>query len=74
MYRDSRTDKAMEEVFKVVPKEEIYERTGIQFAQFNTLYQLWAMKRDSPELLDAAKHYLSIPDLLSYWLTGGHEE
>ncbi|MDA3958652.1 rhamnulokinase family protein [Oceanispirochaeta sp.] len=70
MYRDSRTDSAMEEVLKVVPRKEIYERTGIQFAQFNTLYQLWAMKRDSPEVLAAARHYLSIPDLLSYWLTG----
>jgi len=70
MYRDSRTDSAMEEVFKVVPKREIYDRTGIQFAQFNTLYQLWAMKRDTPELLSAASHYLSVPDLLNYWLTG----
>jgi len=70
MYRDSRTDTAMDEVFKVVPKQEIYDRTGIQFAQFNTLYQLWAMKRDSPELMAAADRYLSIPDLLSYWLTG----
>ena len=70
MYRDSRTDSAMEEVFKIVPKKEVYDRTGIQFAQFNTLYQLWAMKRDSPEVMAAAKHYLSVPDLLNYWLTG----
>ena len=70
MYRDSRTDTAMEEVWSVVPKEEVYERTGLQYVQFNTLYQLWAMKRDSPEVLAAAKSYLSIPDLLSYWLTG----
>ena len=70
MYRDSRTDTAMEELFKVVPKKEVYDRTGIQFAQFNTLYQLWAMKRDSPEVLAAAEYYLSVPDLLNYWLTG----
>lgn len=70
MYRDSRTDTAMEEVFKIVPRKEIYDRTGIQFNQFNTLYQLWAMKRDSPEILSAVKHYLSVPDLLNYWLTG----
>ncbi len=70
MYRDSRTDTAMEEVWSVVPKEEVYERTGLQYVQFNTLYQLWAMKRDSPELLAAAKYYLSVPDLLNYWLTG----
>ena len=70
MYRDSRTDTAMDELFRVVPKNEVYERTGIQFNQFNTIYQLWAMKRDAPEVLAAAEHYLSIPDLLNYWLTG----
>ncbi len=70
MYRDSRTDTAREEVYSVVSQKELYHRTGIQFAQFNTIYQLWAMKRDAPELMAAAKHYLSIPDLLNYWLTG----
>lgn len=70
MYRDHRTDTAREEVFALIPKKDIYSQTGIQFAQFNTLYQLWADKRDSPDLLKAAKYYLSIPDLLNYWLSG----
>lgn len=70
MYRDSRTDTAMEELWKVVPEEDLYKRTGLQSVQFNTIYQLWAMKRDAPRVLEGAEHYLSIPDLLNYWLTG----
>lgn len=45
-YRDLRTNNAMEEVFKVVPKKELYLMTGIQLMQFNTLFQLHAYKRD----------------------------
>ncbi len=69
-YRDSRTDGMMEEVFAVIPKEEVYASTGIQFMQLNTIFQLAAMKKEHPALLAIAKHYLSIPDLLNYWLTG----
>ena len=67
-YRDPRTDGMLEKAFALVPKEEIYEKTGIQFIQFNTLYQLLAM-RDSP-LLEAAETLFLIPDLINYWLTG----
>ena len=67
-YRDSRTDGMMEEAFGRVSKEEIYGRTGIQFMQINTLYQLLAM-RGSPQL-EAADTLLLIPDLVNYWLTG----
>ncbi|WP_320123507.1 rhamnulokinase family protein [uncultured Sphaerochaeta sp.] len=70
-YRDSRTDGLIEQVAKQLGgKMRIYERTGIAFQPFNTLYQLAAMKRDRPETLKAASHYLSVPDLLAYWLTG----
>lgn len=69
-YRDSRTDGMMEEVFSVISKEEIYLETGGQFMQINTLYQLASMKKNHPELFAAARHYLSIPDLLSFWLSG----
>jgi rhamnulokinase len=69
-YRDNRTRGTMESVFKVVPKDEIYRTTGIQFMPINTLYQLFAAKRDTPELLKAAKTLLTIPDLFHYWLTG----
>jgi rhamnulokinase len=67
-YRDPRTDGMMEQAFRLVPREEIYYKTGIQFIQINTLYQLLAM-RGSP-LLDTADTLLLIPDLLNYWLTG----
>jgi rhamnulokinase len=67
-HRDARTEGMMDEAFGLVPKEEIYRTTGIQFLPINTLYQLLAM-RESP-LLDAAETMLLIPDLMNYWLTG----
>ena len=69
-YRDRRTDGVMEEVFRKVAREEIYQATGIQFMSINTLYQLFAAQRQTPKLLDAAKYLLTIPDLFHYWLTG----
>ena len=69
-YRDKRTDGVMELVFDKLAKEDIYAETGIQFMQINTLYQLFAAKRDTPALLRAAKKLLTIPDLFHYWLTG----
>ncbi|GAB2699349.1 rhamnulokinase family protein [Paenibacillus thermoaerophilus] len=69
-YRDSRTDGLMEAAWQIVPKEEMFSRTGLQFLPFNTLYQLWAMKREKSPLLEAADKLLMIPDLLRYFLTG----
>jgi rhamnulokinase len=69
-YRDRRTDGAMEQVCQTVSKQEIYRETGIQFMQINSLYQLYAAKRDTPNLLGAARTLLTIPDLFHYWLTG----
>lgn len=69
-YRDSRTEGVMEQVFGVVPKDEIYRRTGIQFMPINTLYQLYAEKRRTPGVLNAAHRLITIPDLFNYWLTG----
>src|SRR5215471_13661604 len=69
-YRDSRTHGVMEKAFKIVPKEEIYSITGIQFLPFNTLYQLFATKLTNPGVLDAAWRMVMIPDLLHYWMTG----
>ncbi|HEV3477699.1 MAG TPA: rhamnulokinase family protein [Rubrobacteraceae bacterium] len=67
-YRDSRTEGMAERAFDRMPREEIYEVTGIQFMPINTLYQLLAME-GSP-LLGAAHSLLLIPDLIGYWLTG----
>jgi rhamnulokinase len=70
MYRDSRTDGMMEAAAEIMPRREIYRRTGIQFMFFNTLFQLLAETRKSPAALAAADRLLFMPDLLTYWLSG----
>ncbi|MFG2282584.1 rhamnulokinase family protein [Streptomyces asoensis] len=67
-YRDTRTEGVAEKVWATVPAAELYAATGLQYAPFNTLYQLTAA-RGTRELREAAR-LLLIPDLLAYWLTG----
>ena len=69
-YRDSRTNGMMEKVFRIMAKEKIYEKTGIQFMEFNTLFQLYALNLKNKELLEKAETFLMIPDYLNYLLTG----
>lgn len=69
-YRDSRTDGMMEEVFKIISKERLYLETGIQFQKFNTIYQLYYLKKYNPEILEKANSFLMIPDYLNYLLSG----
>lgn len=69
-YRDSHTDGVMETLFATMPAKYIFDRTGIQFLPFNTIYQLAAMKQANHPLLREAKRFLMIPDLLRYFLTG----
>jgi len=69
-YRDPRTEGAMEAVFAKVSRDEIYRRTGTQFMPINTLYQLFAAKRDTPELVAAAHALVTIPDLFHFWMSG----
>jgi rhamnulokinase len=69
-YRDHRTDGVMEEVFASIPRAELYARTGIQFMQFNTLYQLVALRNENPEWLPRARTLLLIADYLHYRLCG----
>ncbi len=69
-YRDAHTQGAMEEFFKLMPRERIYNLTGIQFLPFNSLFQLQALKRDKSSVLDAAHDLLFMPDLFHYFLTG----
>jgi rhamnulokinase len=69
-YRDGRTDGMMDEAFRVVPRAEIYEQTGIQFMQLNSLYQLLAMARQRSPELAAAQTFLNMPDLFNFWLSG----
>jgi rhamnulokinase len=67
-YRDRRTEGVMEQVFTQISRKEIFERTGIQFQVFNTLFQLYAHARAG--FPDAAEKLLLIPDLIHYFLTG----
>jgi rhamnulokinase len=69
-YRDSRNDGMLEKTFAVLPREEIFAQTGVQFMQLNTLYQLYAMKLGGSPGLEAASRLLFMPDLFNYWLTG----
>lgn len=69
-YRDPRTDGMMEQVFEKIMKERLYLETGIQFQKFNTIYQLYSIKQQSPKILDQAKSFLMIPDYFNYLLTG----
>jgi rhamnulokinase len=69
-YRDSRTDGMLQAAFNLVPREEIFAATGIQFMQINTLYQLLAMVKQQSPALEVASSFLTIPDLLNYWLSG----
>lgn len=69
-YRDSRTDGAMEKAFETVSRDTIFAHSGLQFMQFNTLYQLLAMQWTNDPRLDIAKSFLMIPDLF-HWLLSG---
>jgi len=69
-YRDSRTNGEMERTFAVVPREEIFAATGIQFMEINTLYQLRAIQRLGSPPLDRAGWLLMVSDLIHWMLTG----
>jgi len=69
-YRDSRTDGMMEKVFARVGKRNLYNHTGIQFMQFNTVFQLYSAVLNNDPLLKNADALLFIPDILNYFLTG----
>jgi rhamnulokinase len=69
-YRDSQTNGIMAKAWQEVSQAEIFNRTGIQFLQFNTIYQLYALKQAHSPLLGNAATLLLIPELLRYWLTG----
>jgi len=69
-YRDKRTEGMDKEVSHFISEEELYERCGIQKQLFNTIYQLLALKKESPSDLEKADKLLMIPDYLNYRLTG----
>jgi len=69
-YRDSRNNGMLEKTFAAVPREEVFAHTGIQFMQFNSLFQLYAAKLAGSPALQAAERLLFTPDLFNYWLSG----
>ncbi len=69
-YRDQRTERAIEAFLERLPRDRVYELTGLQFLSLNTLYQLFAMVRDKSPLLEVASDLLFMPDLFNYLLTG----
>ncbi len=69
-YRDGRTKGMDEEVYKIISEDDLYARTGIQKQQFNTIYQLMALKKGKPEQLAQAKTMLMMPDYFHYMLSG----
>ncbi|MDE5691915.1 MAG: rhamnulokinase [Alistipes sp.] len=69
-YRDPYTEGIPEEFFRKVPRREVYDRTGIQFMNFNSLYQLCAARKEGCAALEHASKILFIPDALAYLLTG----
>jgi rhamnulokinase len=69
-YRDQRTAGLIKAVASKVPLDEVFRHSGIQFMEINSLYQLCAVQRDSPHILERASHLLFMPDLFNYFLTG----
>ncbi len=69
-YRDSRTESMDKEVYRLISEKELYQRTGIQKQMFNTIYQLMAVKKQEPALLEKAETFLMLPDYFQFLLTG----
>lgn len=69
-YRDKRTQGMLEEAFKRLEKDSFYERTGIQFMEINTAFQLLSLRLHRPTFLKKAEKLLFMPDLINYFLTG----
>jgi rhamnulokinase len=69
-YRDPRTQGMLAAATEIVPREEIFAATGLQFMEINSLYQLLALSRKHPSLLAAAHRFIMIPDLM-HWLLSG---
>ncbi|MDE3000135.1 MAG: rhamnulokinase [Gemmatimonadota bacterium] len=69
-YRDPRVHGMLEKALSRVSREEIFEQTGLQFLEINTLYQLLSMAEKNPQRLRMARTFLMMPDLFNFWLTG----
>ncbi|MED4811805.1 rhamnulokinase [Bacillus atrophaeus] len=66
-YRDKRTERTIDKLTVAISKETIYQKTGIQFLPFNTIYQLY---EEDHAVLEKTDRILMVPDYLGYCLTG----
>ncbi|MDD4578761.1 MAG: rhamnulokinase [Anaerolineaceae bacterium] len=69
-YRDLHTVGAPEHFFTRIPKEEVYQKTGIQIMNFNSLFQLDTLHKENCSFYPVIDKVLFMPDALSYLLTG----
>ena len=69
-YRDERTLAIRDELHSIISENELFKRTGIAYQPFNTIYQLYAVKKESPEDMKRAKTYLMLPEYFNFLLTG----
>lgn len=69
-YRDLRTKGMIEEADKIIPLKKLYEMTGIQFMELNTVFQLLSLAKMRPHILERTDKLLFMPDLFGYMLTG----
>lgn len=69
-YRDPRTQGLMEKAFRLMSREKMYHRTGIQFMQFNSVFQLLSMVESKSPFLEQCEALLFMPDLFNFLLTG----
>lgn len=69
-YRDWRTAGIQDHVYGIITENDLYQRTGIQKAEFNTVFQLVAQMEQEPEVIEKAEVMLMLPDYFNYRLTG----
>ncbi|MBV8176190.1 MAG: hypothetical protein JO151_16730, partial [Verrucomicrobia bacterium] len=65
-----RTDNIVDRLLERISRREFYWETGAQFIRAGTFFQLFVHAQGCPDTFRAAKHFLMLPDLLNYWLTG----
>lgn len=69
-YRDNRTLAIRDELHSIISEDELFNRTGIAYQPFNTIYQLYAVKKETPEDLKRAKTFLMLPEYFNFLLSG----
>jgi len=69
-YRDKRGKEAFDEANTLIGKDRLFNTTGLAFQEYNTIYQLYSQLKSNKTIFKAASNYLSVPDLIAYFLTG----